>query len=255
MPPLTRDQLAFRRSVRRREQRRHHRRLAYSIGSVVLLAGILALALGLSRGGHGASSVLADEPADAAAPPMAVAALSAPAPPPPLGIATLGSLSLRMPVDRRVVTAIAFRAVDNPAALALTPAKGTGAEVISGGGSGPDTGSVDIGAPAGTLVWSPVDGTVASVAPYLIAGRPQGYEVTIQPSVAAGILVRMTHLQVPSGGRRPRVGQAVRAGTGRPIGQVRDFTSLGRQMISRFTPDGGNHVHIEVVRTGGSGLP
>src|SRR5437764_6948982 len=149
MPPLTRDQLAFRRSVRRREQRRRHRRLAYAIGSGVLLAGILALALGLSRGGDGASSVLADDPADAAASPMAVAALSAPAPPPPLSIASLGSLSLRMPVDRRVVTAIAFRAVDNPAALALTPAKGTGAEVVGDGRSGSDTASVDVGTPAG----------------------------------------------------------------------------------------------------------
>jgi hypothetical protein len=219
------------------------------MGSGFLIVGILALALGLSRGGGGASSVLADDPADAAASPMAVAALSAPAPPPPLSIATLGSLSLRMPVDRRLVTAIAFRAVDNPAALSLTPSNGTGAEVVG------DTGSVDVGAPAGTLVWSPVDGAVESVTPYLIAGRAQGYDVAIQPSAVAGILVHVTHLQPPAGGRRPRVGQAVRAGTGRPIGQVRDFTSIGKQEISRYTPDGGNHVHIEVVRTGTSGLP
>jgi hypothetical protein len=34
------------------------------------------------------------------------------------------------------------------------------------------------------------------------------------------------------------------------LGRIRDFSSVGPQQIARYTADAGNHVHIEVVRSG-----
>ena len=102
----------------------------------------------------------------------------------------------------------------------------------------PSTGHV--GAPAGTTIYSPVDGVIASVSDYVISGRIEGYEVAIAPSVAAsGLVLRLTHLDEPANAERPSVGTPVRAGA-TPLGRIRDFSPVARQQIAQFTSDSGN---------------
>ena len=45
------------------------------------------------------------------------------------------------------------------------------------GGAGPQTGGVDIGAPTGTNVYAPVDGTILAINPVVISGRRFGHRV------------------------------------------------------------------------------
>jgi hypothetical protein len=69
----------------------------------------------------------------------------------------------------------------------------------------------------------------------------------IRPSAAAGLLLRLTHLEIPAGGTPPKVGTAVRSGE-TLIGQVDHFTAA-RQEIARYTSDEGDHVHLEFLRS------
>jgi murein DD-endopeptidase MepM/ murein hydrolase activator NlpD len=176
-------------------------------------------------------------------------------PPERLVIARLPGLDLRLPVDRGQVTAIAFRAVDDPNALALAPGDGIDHRVApSDGRAGADTSGVDVGAPATAPVYAPVDGMITAVTPYLVSGRQEGYQVAIAPTVAAGMVVTLNHLEAVTGRRPPSVGHPVQAGV-TVLGRVRDFTGVVKQEISRYTSDSGNHVHIEVLRTGSDQAP
>jgi hypothetical protein len=253
MPPLTREQLVVRRLGRRQDERIRHRRLAAQVivplVGVMLLAGLIAL---LVVNSGSASS----EDAGSVAPPVT------PAAPPAEGagdvvIAQAGGVAIHLPISRSQVTAVAFRAVDEPGAVALDPnGDGISYEVAPRDGRpGPETGSVDVGAAAGTPVYSPVDGTVTSVAPYMVAGRQEGYQVSIAPADAADVIVQLNHLEPPAGAAAPTVGQPLRAGLAPPIGQVRDFSAVAEQEIARYTSDSGNHVHIEVVRVGTDLVP
>jgi len=252
MPPLTREQLAVRRLGRRRDERIHHRRLAVQI--IVPLVGVLLLAVVVALLVVKSGSASSDE-AGSVAPPVAAA-------PPAEGagdvvIAQAGGVALHLPISRSQVTAVAFRAVDEPGAVALDPnGDGISYEVAPREGRpGPETGSVDVGAAAGTPVYSPVDGTVTSVAPYMVAGRQEGYQVSIAPSDAADVIVQLNHLETPAGAVAPTVGTPLRAGLGPPIGQVRDFSTVAEQEIAHYTSDSGNHVHLEIVRTGTDLVP
>jgi hypothetical protein len=251
MPPLTREQLAVRRSTRRRDDRLRHRRLAVSVTLPLLGLALLAVVIGLIVGGS-SSSASSDAPGTVAPP---VLNASAPASgsagtKADVVLARADGVDLHLPIDRSMITAIAFRAVDDPGAVAMTPSSGGVSYRVASNDSqsGPDTGSVDVGAPAGTPVFSPVDGTVASVSPYLVAGRQQGYQVGIAPSAAADVQVELTHLESPAGSSPPAVGTPVRAGLKPALGQVRDFSHVAQQDLSQYTSDSGNHVHIEVVR-------
>ena len=149
-----------------------------------------------------------------------------------------------------------FHPVNDTAGVAL---QATGSLEIHqadrGDRAGPETAGLDVGAPAGTTVYSPVDGVIVSVSDYVISGRIEGYEVVIAPSVAAsGLVLRLTHLDEPVNAERPSVGTPVRAGT-TPLGRVRDFSPVARQEISELTSDSGNHLHMELVRTEADLIP
>ncbi len=170
--------------------------------------------------------------------------------PPELVIARAEGVEIHIPVDPSRVTAMAFHAIDDPSGVAMA---GSGDVHIHQAPrrdrAGPDTAGLDVGAPAGTTVYAPVDGVIASVSDYTLSGRIEGYEVTITPSAAAaGLVLRMTHLDEPSAGARPNVGTPVRAGV-TPLGRVRDFSGVAQQELAQFTADAGNHVDIELVRT------
>lgn len=244
MPPLTREQLAVRRAARRRRPLRRDPRALVSAAIPVVVVAVLAIVLGVM--GNDAAS----EAVGPLASPVPSPELGSGARPPELVIARAEGVDVHMPVDPQRVTAAAFHAIDDPSGVAL---ESSGAMTIHQadrrGRVGPETAGLDVGAPAGTTVFSPVDGIIASVSDYMVSGRIEGYEITITPAVAAsGLVLRVTHLDDPGTGERPSVGTPVRAGV-TPLGTVHDFTGVAEQELSQFTSDAGNHVDLELVRT------
>jgi hypothetical protein len=213
---------------------------------VISVVGALALAvIAFPFVGIGGD---ADRPAPVADPiPGQTSATQRPA---AVVVARADATELLLPIVQERITAVVFRAVDNPEARELTPGDGLKYEIADiAGASGPRTAGVDIGAPAGTPVYAPIDGRIASVSDYLVAGQVEGYEVLIEPSRGSSIAVRVTQMD-PFEGERPEIGARVSAGAGEPIGRVRDLSRVAELPVGRFTADAGNSVHIEMLATG-----
>lgn len=244
MPALTREQLAARRATRRRRPLRRDPRALVSAAIPVVVVALLAIVLavmGNDAAGEGAGPLASPVPSPE---------LGAGARPPNVIIARAQGVNVHLPVDPDRVTAIAFHAIDDSSGVAL---EASGAVTIhrieSRGRIGPDTAGLDVGAPAGTTVYAPVDGVIASISDYMVSGRIQGYEITITPAIAAsGLVLRITHLGARAVGERPSVGTPVRAGV-TPLGVVHDFSDVAEQELSQFTSDSGNHVDMELIRT------
>jgi hypothetical protein len=110
------------------------------------------------------------------------------------------------------------------------------------GGDGPATGVLDVGAPAGTDVYSPVDGTIVGLTPTVVNGKTYGARLDIQPAGSPSIVVSLTRLRPdPS----LSIGSSVAAGRAK-VGTVLDYSRLERQALARYTQDAGNHVTLEV---------
>jgi murein DD-endopeptidase MepM/ murein hydrolase activator NlpD len=175
-------------------------------------------------------------------------------------IAVQGTLRLQLPIAQSRVTAIGYHAAGT-GALPLDPIGRRANEGLLsrafhrvfggggrpgwyqlGGGEGASTGAVDIGAAAGTDVYSPLDGTVAGVHPYVINGRRLGNVLEIQPEASPDTVVAVSHLEVdPS----LAVGTPVTTGVSK-LGRVVDFSHVERQALAKHTQDAGNHVTLEV---------
>jgi hypothetical protein len=211
------------------------------------------------------------------APSQSVATAPAPAkrllpagPPRPQVVALRGSLRLQLPIDRSRVTAIGYHAVGS-GALELEPIGrqaneglvsrivrrlfGGGEGRISyyqlGGEDGPETAALDVGAAPGTDVYSPVDGTVVGITPYVVSEQTLGARIDVQPATAPSLVLTLTHL-------RPdpalSVGSAVAAARSK-IGNVLDFSGVEKQALARYTQDAGNHVSIELHPASTLALP
>lgn len=191
-------------------------------------------------------------------------------PPRPQVVALRGSLRLQLPIDQSRVTAIGYHAVGG-GALALEPIGrqanegllsrivrrlfGSDASRITyyqlGGAEGPETAALDVGAAPGTDVYSPVDGTVVGITPYIVSKQTFGARIDVQPAAAPSLVVTLTHL-------RPdpalSVGSSVAAARSK-IGTILDFSSVERQALARYTQDAGNHVSIEVHPAATLALP
>jgi hypothetical protein len=242
MPPLTREQLAYRRTVTRRQRRNSHRRVFVAVGAPLAVVALLVLVLGLV----GAHSSDDSQPLAA---PMSTTPISATRPP-DLAIARGEGVTINLPVDPAMITAAAFRPIDDLNSVEMESTRAIDIRQSDRRDRlGPLSSGLDIGAPAGTPVYAPVDGLVVSTADYKVAGRIEGFEIAIAPDVASrGVVLRITHLDEPARAPRVRVGEAVQAGE-TLIGRVRDFTAVGRQELAQFTSDSGNHVHLELIRT------
>jgi hypothetical protein len=183
-------------------------------------------------------------------------------PPSPLVVAVHGSLRLQLPVNERAVTAIGYHGAD-PTALPLDPLGhqaneglfarafhrifgGGGGGGIAyyqlGGGSGPSTGSLDVGAAPGTDVYSPVDGTVVALRPFVLDGKTYGLVVDVQPSADPSVVVSISHLRVDPA---LAVGSTLVSGSSK-VGTVLDFSGVERLALARYTQDAGNHVAISL---------
>ena len=122
---------------------------------------------------------------------------------------------------------------------------------LLGGGVGPSTGALDVAAPAGTDVYSPVDGSVVGITPYILNGRRYGARIDVQPSGAPSMVVSLTRLRPDPG---LSVGTTVAAGTSK-VGALIDFSTVERQALARHTHDAGNHVTVEVYPAATLAIP
>jgi hypothetical protein len=223
---------------------------------LLLLAAVALITLLLTAFGSGGG----DRPVQTTAPAPATRLLP-PGPPQPQVVAMWGTLRLELPIAQKRVTAIGYHA-SGDGALALDPighqanqglvsrlaghlfgGGGSGLRYyVVGGGTGPATGSLDVGAAPGTDVYAPVDGTIVGITPYILDGRHYGATIDIQPTGNPSIVVSLTHLAPdPS----LTVGTSV-ASTTSKVGSVVDFTSVERQALAHYTQDAGNHASVSV---------
>jgi hypothetical protein len=171
-------------------------------------------------------------------------------------VALRGPVQLQLPVAQTLVTAIGYSAASG--ALSLSPVghqanQGLVSRVIhgifGGGGGNPrwyqlggGTNALDVGAVAGTDVYSPVDGMVAAIRPFIVMGEQYGSEIDIQPQSSPALVVAVTQLVADP---NLTVGSAVVSGATK-LGTVVNLASVEQQALAKYTSDGGNHVTIEV---------
>jgi hypothetical protein len=238
----------------RRAPRRDVRRARRRAALLALLAIAAVVVLSLTAFG-GSPAVL---PASQLVP---ASRLLPPGPPSPQVVATQGTLRLQLPIARSQVTAIGYHGAGD-SVLALAPVGHQGNQgffsrlihkVFGGGGggltfysleggSGPSTGELDVGAAPGTDVYSPVDGTIVGLTPYVIDGRSYGQRIDIQPSDAPSLVVSLTNLRPdPS----LTVGSTVASATSK-VGTLLQLSKVERQALARYTQDAGDHVALTV---------
>jgi hypothetical protein len=190
-------------------------------------------------------------------------------PPDPLVIATHGSLRIQLPVNENNLTAIGFHGAGADA-LPLDPIGrqanegffsrvfhrifgGGGGQVgyyRLGGGEGPATGALNVGAAPGIDVYSPVDGTVVGLRDYVVNGRQYGSVIEIQPTSEPSVVVWVTHVRADP---LLSVGSPLISGSSK-IGAIVDLSKVERQALARYTQDAGNHVSIEAHPASNVGL-
>jgi len=180
------------------------------------------------------------------------------APPEPQVLATVGNLRLQSPVAQGGVTAVGFHGSDE-GPLVLHPVgpqanEGLVARLwrrITGSSkrglawyqleSG-DLRTLDVGAVAGTDVYSPVDGTVVAIRDHVVSGKVVGAEIELRPTSAPSLVVLLQNVRPD---RALTVGANVAAGSSK-LGRVTDIRRFERQALARHAADGGNNVSIQV---------
>jgi hypothetical protein len=237
-----------RRRVERREVRAARRARRFALLTVLAIVLVIALALSAFGGGGRPLQPLA----------LQTSAVGAQTKPFPQIVALHGVVRLQMPVVQTEATAIGYHSSSDNG-MPLKPLGHQGNEgtlqslfhkVFGGGGGHPTwyqldggaTSTLDVGAAPGTSVFSPVDGTVVGVTPYVVAGRRFGVRVDIEPQSAPSLVVSLTQLRPdPS----IKVGYNVVSGATR-LGAVVDLSQVEKQALARYTNDAGNHVSIEL---------
>jgi hypothetical protein len=240
------------RADRRRAQARARR------FAIVAVVAVLAIAtLGLTAF-DSESSPAVSRPA-----PLPVTA----APPDLQVLATVGNLRIESPVAEGGVTAIGFHG-SSDGALVIKPAgpqrnEGLLARLwrrITGASktglawyqlSGGPLRTLDVGAVAGTDVYSPVDGTVVAIRDQIVSGKVVGAEVELRPVSAPSLVVALHNI-------RPdpalSVGANVAAGSSK-LGTVTNISRFERQALERYAAEGGNNVAIQVFPSATLGVP
>jgi len=220
------------------------------------LAGMLAIGFWFLHSGSGTQ------------PPPSVAASTSPGlapdrPPRIEPLANAGALELDVPVTQARITAIVYHGVGNANVIPLQPVGhqinasflarlgnrlfGRSSDTPPGyyvddSAEGPDTGSVDVGAAAGTTIYAPATGVVVAVRPFVLNGKQWGDVVQIRPDDAPAVTVSMTNLE-----RDPDVDVGTRVTAGRtPVGKIADLSAVLQQTLARYTSDAGNHVAISI---------
>ena len=204
-------------------------------------------------------------PQTVATPPAATIATATGVPPEPQVLATVSNLQIKLPIAGDAVTAIGFHGAGD-GAMELNPA---GRQVNEGllarlwrsiaGSSregpvwfqlegGPGTEVLVVGATPGTDAYSPVDGTVVSIADFVIDGESLGARIDVRPTASPSLIVSLTHLEPdPS----LAVGSPVLASSSK-LGVVVDVAAFERQALAKHARARGNNVTIDVRPAAGS---
>lgn len=182
-------------------------------------------------------------------------------------LATVGNLRVQSPVAQGGVTAVGFHA-SAEGALVLKPVgpqrnEGVLARLwrrITGASksglawyqlSGGPLRTLDVGAVAGTDVYSPVDGTVVAIRDQVVSGKVVGAEIELRPSTAPSLVVSIQNV-------RPdpalSVGATTAAGSSK-LGTVTNISRYERQALERYAAEGGNNVSIQVYPSAIIGVP
>jgi hypothetical protein len=238
-----------RRRVERREVRAARRARRFAL--LTFLAIVLVIALLLTAFGGGAVQSLQRIS-------VVRAVISAQTQPYPQIVAVRGPVRLQMPISQNVFTAIGYHAADD-GALTLAPLGRQGNEgvvqrvfhaIFGGSGGHPiwyrlgggSISALDVGAAPGANVYSPVDGTVVGVSPYVVAGHRFGSRIDIQPQSAPSVVVSLTQLRSDPA---ITVGTTVISGRTK-LGAVVNLAPIEQQALARYTNDAGNHVSVEL---------
>jgi len=250
---VPRDMPSSRLNGRRRVERQRARaaRRARRVALLVLLAAVFFVALGLTAFGG------APAQRSFVIPRQSQATVAQTRPTPEI-VALRGPVRLQLPISQSRLTAIGYHAADD-GALSLQPVGRQANEglvqrvvhgIFGGGGGSPKwyqlgggtTSALDVGAPVGSDVYSPVDGTVVAIRPFVVEGKNYGSEIDIQPQTAPSLVVAVTQLVADPA---LTVGTPVVSGATK-LGRVADLAAVERQALARYTNDAGNHVSIEV---------
>ena len=182
-------------------------------------------------------------------------------------LATVGNVRLQSPVAQGGVTAIGFHGSDE-GALVLQPVGPQANEgllarlwsrITGSSRRGPawyqlergELRTLDVGAVAGTDVYSPVDGTVVAIRDRIIAGSKVGSEIELRPTSAPSLVIAIENVLTDPA---LTVGANVAAGSSK-LGRVVDIRRFEKQALARFAADGGNNVSIEVYPSASLGVP
>ncbi len=169
-------------------------------------------------------------------------------------LAQADGLKLMLPVYGREVTAIGFHPSADDGAVVLAPIgqqangssmaslpQGGPPYVMMSGGEDAAIKAMDVGAPAGTNVYAPVDGVITGIKSYQAGGQCPDIEISIQPQSQPMLTVALSHIDNP----QVALGQPIRAGTTR-IGTVRAMDGCLNQALGQYTYDNGNHLQMQV---------
>jgi hypothetical protein len=238
---------------RRRVERQRARaaRRARRVALLVVLLAVFLVALGLTAFSR------PTVPASAVIPRTPLAAVAQTRPATEI-VALRGPVRLQLPISQSRLTAIGYHSAGD-GALSLDPVGHQANEglvqrivhgIFGGGGGSPkwyslggsETSALDVGAPIGSDVYSPVDGTVVAIRPFIVEGKTYGSEIDIQPQTAPSLVVAVTQLMADPA---LTVGMPVISGA-TMLGRVADLAAIEKQALARYTNDAGNHVTVEV---------
>ena len=246
------------RQKRRRGRVHRRRRLRLAVAFAVLCLIVAGIVIAVSASGS-TKQVTAED--------MLVGGTQAPsAPVAPNGedhpaFARLGNRNLLLPVSAGDATVIAYQAVSDERAVAVTPiGERANANALVRflrrifssqplvryytlpGPAGKPTTSVMIGAPAGSPVYAPISGSVTAVKEYLLYGKYEDVQIDIQPEQTSNVTVSLLLVSDPV----ISIGDVVTAGK-TVLGKVRDCpVELGRTLAA-LTHEAGAHVCMQVT--------
>jgi hypothetical protein len=248
-------QAARLRDRRRRAQRRARRIVLLAVLGTLGVITLLLTAFGSGGSSRGTTPIETLSAADATA-----------LRPRPQVLATVGNLNLQLPVATPSLTAIGFHG-SNDGSLSLQPVgrqanEGLLARLwrsIVGArresprwyqleGGPPGTNVLDVGTPAGTDVYAPVDGSIIAVSDLVIGGTHVGSRIDVRPSRAPAVMVSVMNVQPDTS---IAVGTPVVAAASK-LGTAVDVASVEKQALASHAPDDGNNVSIVVYPSPGS---
>lgn len=235
--------------------RRRRLRVALGFAAVCLVVAGIVIAVSAS----GTTERLTDEELAAGGARSATAPIASGGVERPV-FARWGDRNLLLPVAAGDATIIAYQAVSDERAVALTPigeqansnalirffrsvfssAPAVRYYMLEGDGAEPTT-SVLVGAPPGSVVKAPISGVVTGVKEYLLHGRYADVQIDIRPERSSGIILTMLFISDPV----VSIGEVVTAGKTQ-LGKVRECPPELGKTLAVYTHDSGSHVYLQI---------